>query len=56
MTNVPVDSDQDGIEDSWETAAGLDPNNATDGNEDRDDDGYTNLEEYLEYLALLINP
>jgi hypothetical protein len=33
--------------DSWETARGLDRNNAADANSDRDHDGYTNIEAYL---------
>jgi hypothetical protein len=41
------DTDQDGMPGDWETARGLDPNNASDRNGDYDDDGYTNLEEYL---------
>jgi pectate lyase len=43
----PVDSDHDGMPDSWEIAKGLSPNNAGDADTDRDNDGYTNLEEYL---------
>ena len=44
---APVDSDGDGMPDVWESAMGLNPNNASDGNRDRNGDGYTNLEEYL---------
>jgi len=44
----PADTDQDGMPDTWETEKGLDPDNADDRNEDRNSDGYTNLEEYLE--------
>jgi fructan beta-fructosidase len=47
---APVDSDHDGMPDEWETALGLDPTNASDGPTDRDGDGYTNLEEYLNGL------
>jgi hypothetical protein len=43
----PPDADHDGMPDDWETARGLDPNDASDRNGDRDGDGYTNLEEYL---------
>jgi pectate lyase len=43
----PVDSDGDGMSDSWETARGLNPNHAGDANSDRDNDGYTNIEEYI---------
>jgi hypothetical protein len=50
-TPAPPDADHDGIPDSWESARGLNPNDARDGREDRDGDGYTNLEEYLNELA-----
>ena len=49
--NVPVDSDMDGMSDEWEILHGLDPNDPSDANLDRDGDGYTNIEEYLNYLA-----
>lgn len=42
-----TDSDKDGISDEWEKNNGLNPNDASDGNKDRDGDGYTNLEEFL---------
>lgn len=41
------DSDNDGIPDNWETKQGLNPKNAADASLDRDKDGYTNIEEYL---------
>jgi hypothetical protein len=41
------DSDSDGIPDDWETKHGLNPKNAEDASLDRDKDGYTNIEEYL---------
>jgi hypothetical protein len=47
---APVDSDGDGMPDEWERRMGLDPANAADGNADRNGDGYTNLEEYLQSL------
>ena len=47
----PADRDQDGMPDQWEVAQGLNPNDATDGNEDQDGDGYTNIEEYLNGLT-----
>lgn len=44
------DTDQDGMPDWWEEARGTDP--ATpDNNGDPDQDGYTNLEDYLNYMA-----
>lgn len=46
----PPDSDLDGMPDEWERAHGLDPAKP-DHNADRDGDGYTNLEEYLNALA-----
>jgi pectate lyase len=47
----PVDTDGDGMPDTWESARGLDPNNAADATGDRDGDGYTNIEEYVNSLA-----
>ncbi len=47
----PADADGDGMDDTWELANGLDPADATDGTADRNGDGYTNVEEYLELLA-----
>ena len=47
---VPKDSDQDGMPDKWEKKNKLDPNNPEDRNGDIDNDGYTNLEEYLNSL------
>jgi hypothetical protein len=47
----PADNDHDGMPDAWEQKAGLDANDAKDGNEDRDGDGYTNLEEFLGWLC-----
>ena len=48
---APDDRDADGMPDAWELAHGLDPDRAEDGAADRDADGYTNLEEYLNELA-----
>jgi pectate lyase len=42
-----VDSDGDGMPDWWEKKYGLNPNDPSDAAQDRDGDGYTNLEEYL---------
>jgi pectate lyase len=44
---APVDSDDDGLPDAWERRQGLNPRDAADGAADKDGDGYTNLEEYL---------
>ena len=44
---APADSDGDGMPDEWETKYGLNPNDASDGSQDKDKDGYTNVEEYL---------
>jgi pectate lyase len=43
----PIDNDGDGMPDSWELRHGLNPRDASDGATDKDKDGYTNLEEYL---------
>jgi predicted esterase len=48
---APADQDKDGMPDAWETTRGLNANDAGDGAKDRDGDGYTNLEEYLNDLA-----
>ncbi len=45
--SAPIDTDQDGMPDSWEKEMGFDPHDASDGKMDKDGDGYTNLEEYL---------
>jgi pectate lyase len=45
------DSDHDGMPDTWETAKDLDPNQ-DDSAQDRDGDGYTNIEEYINGLML----
>ena len=44
---APPDGDVDGMPDEWEGKFGLDPKNASDNSQDKDKDGYTNLEEYL---------
>lgn len=44
---APLDSDDDGMPDDWETEFGLDANQAEDNSFDKDGDGYTNVEEYL---------
>lgn len=45
-----IDGDRDGMNDNWEKTHGLNSNNSEDANSDRDNDGYTNLEEYLNNL------
>jgi len=51
-TNRPTnwDTDKDGMPDNWEKQNGLEPKNPEDRNGDKDKDGYTNLEEYLNSL------
>jgi hypothetical protein len=45
---TPVeDRDHDGMPDEWETHYQFDPDDPSDGSEDADGDGYTNIEEYL---------
>ncbi len=43
----PKDTDEDGMPDEWEKSHNLNPLDASDGPADRDGDGYTNVEEYL---------
>ncbi len=45
--NSTADQDGDGIPDHIEIANGLNPLDSTDAHTDTDEDGYTNLEEYL---------
>ena len=45
------DTDRDGMPDAWEREHGFDPTDVTDGAADRDGDGYTNLEHYLNGLV-----
>ncbi len=47
----PTDSDHDGMPDDWELEMGLNPEDASDGNGDLDNNGYTNVEEYLHFLS-----
>ena len=55
-TPAPPDGDRDGMPDAWEKAHGLNPDDPADGNADRDGDGYTNLEEYLNSLCRQPDP
>ena len=48
---APADGDHDGMPDAWEKDRGLNPNDASDGAKDRDSDGYTNVEEYINGLV-----
>jgi len=48
-TGVPYpDADSDGMSDQWEVEVGLNPRNPDDGNKDRDNDGVSNIEEFLD--------
>ncbi len=49
------DTDRDGMPDPWELAHGLNPD-AQDHNGDFDNDGYTNLEDYLNEIAAIPAP
>jgi pectate lyase len=46
------DTDRDGMPDDWEEQHGLNPNDGSDHRLDRNDDGYTNLEEYLNDIVI----
>lgn len=46
-TEVLADRDNDGMPDEWEEKHNLNPENQADASEDLDEDGYTNVEEYL---------
>lgn len=48
---APADSDRDGMPDTWETSHSLNPNDPADSATDADNDGYTNIEEYLNHTA-----
>ncbi|NRP73099.1 hypothetical protein ILFOPFJJ_03998 [Ensifer psoraleae] len=45
------DADMDGISDDWEVKNGMDAADTNDGRQDADDDGWTNLEEFLHFMA-----
>ena len=42
-----LDSDSDGIPDAWELKYGLNPLDAQDASQDKNGDGYTNIEDYI---------
>jgi len=42
-----LDKDNDGMPDSWETMHGLNASDANDSTLDRDNDGYSNIEEFI---------
>lgn len=48
---APVDSDNDGMPDSWERSHKLNPTDPSDSAADKNKDGYTNLEEYLNSIG-----
>lgn len=50
------DTDRDGIPDDWEKKNGLDAGDPNDASADRDNDGFTNLEEYLNSLTEQMKP
>jgi hypothetical protein len=50
-TTAPTDTDGDGMPDQWETAHGLNPNDADDRNKVDEVSGYTMLEIYLNSLV-----
>lgn len=55
VRSADFDSDMDGLPNWWEEMFGLNPNSPegdfSDANADDDRDGYTNLEEYLHWMA-----
>lgn len=46
-SDPPADRDNDGMPDEWELKYGLNPDDPSDNILDKDGDGYTNIEEYL---------
>ena len=50
---APIDTDNDGMPDDWELTYGLDPYDSFDANTDYNNDGYTNIEKYINSLALV---
>src|SRR5690606_18543133 len=46
------DADGDGMDDNWELTNNLNPKDKSDGQMDRNNDGYTNLDEFLFSLTV----
>lgn len=49
--DIKPDSDKDGMPDEWEKQHGLNPSDASDNKTDRSNDGYTNIEEYINSIT-----
>jgi hypothetical protein len=49
---APIDTDGDGMPDEWEMEYNLNPKDPTDGNNDKDGDGYDNIENYINSLVV----
>ena len=47
LVKIETDSDHDGLQDEWENQHGLNPGNPADANADADNDGFTNMEEFM---------
>ena len=52
LTKEITDNDNDGMDDEWEELRGLNPNDPTDVNGDYCDQGYTNIEYYINDLTV----
>lgn len=51
-----TDTDHDGMPDAWEKARGLNPSDPSDGSTDKNGDGYTNLEDFLNGNGVTTKP
>ena len=47
------DSDNDGMPDEWESKNGLNPKDASDASADKNNDGYTNIEDFLNSVVVV---